>query len=80
MKLLRKWNDVKHQYVPYFIPDEWNTPLYTEDMDEIVNCAECGRKILYGMSYTSRLIHDHIGLGYPVCEECHRKEFIQEEF
>lgn len=44
-------------------------------MDEVVNCARCGKKIKYGDCYTSKQIHNDFGFGYAVCPECYEKEW-----
>ena len=74
-----KWNYEKRAYEPYIIPDEWYTPRYCENMKEIVNCVACGREVEFGECYTSKEIHDGIGVGYCVCEECHQKEKEREK-
>lgn len=73
-----KWNPITRTYAPYNIPADWNTPVYTDDMGEVINCAQCGKKITYGYSYTSRQVHTAIGFGYPVCRECYEKETREE--
>ncbi len=77
MSTLNKWNYQKHQYEPYNIPDNWNCTTYCDDMDEIVNCPHCGKKIKYGDSYTSLEIHTDIGFGYAVCEKCYDLEVFK---
>lgn len=72
-----KWNYDKREYDLYVTPEEWHTPLYCEDMDEIINCAACGRELPYGDCYTSKEIHSGGGLGYPVCEECYVEEWVR---
>ena len=74
MGLLRKWKYDKHKYEPYKIPDTWNCKMYSENMDEIINCCQCGKKIKFGDTYTSLEIHNNIGFGYAVCEKCHNLE------
>lgn len=74
MGLLRKWKYDKHKYESYKIPDTWNCKMYSKDMDEFVNCCQCGKKIKYGDTYTSLEIHNEIGFGYAVCEKCHTLE------
>ena len=76
--VIGKWNYEKQDYEPYNIPDNWKTPLYCENMDEIINCACCGRKVTYGVCYTSREIQTGSGLGYPVCPTCHDAELARE--
>lgn len=73
--ILNKWNVKKHTYEPYEIPDEWNSPLYCEDMTKVVNCVQCGMKLSYGETYTSKEVHNGIGLGYGVCEKCYQEEW-----
>lgn len=72
---IRKWNYKTHEYDSIEVPDEWNVSLYTENMDEIVNCPHCGKELRYGETYTSKEIHNWIGLGYGVCEECYEEEW-----
>ena len=76
MRILQRWDHCAHAYLPYVIPDEWHSPLYCDDMDAVVNCAGCGCELKYGDSYTSLRIHNHMGMGYPVCDECHRTEIL----
>lgn len=76
--IVGKWNYKTRDYDPYKIPDDWHTPLYSDDMDEEVNCCQCGRKIKFGDAYTSKEIHSGMGFGYPVCEECYELEWERE--
>lgn len=71
---MQKYNRELHKYEEYKIPKEWRCPLYSEDMDEVVNCAQCGKEVLYGDCYTSMEVHNHIGLGYGVCPDCYKDE------
>lgn len=77
--ILQKWNCKKHEYEDYEIPDNWNVKTYSRDMKEKINCAQCGRKIAIGDSYTSLEVHTNIGLGYAVCEKCYAKEWKRKE-
>jgi hypothetical protein len=43
-------------------------------METLVNCASCGKKKEFGSMYTSQQIHNDMGFGYSVCEECYKKE------
>jgi hypothetical protein len=74
---VRKWNPEKQAYEPY-IPPIGYTTLYEDDMNRLINCASCGKLIEFGEGYTSLLIHNHCGMGYSVCENCHEAE-LQEE-
>lgn len=69
----QKWNPKTREYYDYDLPE--GACLYSDDMDKIVACARCGRKMFFGDGYTSREIHAEHGLGYTVCEQCHEKEW-----
>ena len=71
---LQKWNNTIHQYEPFEVPDDRQVALYTDDMNKFVQCANCGRIIKYGDSYTSRTIQTNMGFGYAICEDCYKKE------
>lgn len=68
--ILRKWNYKANRYDPYEIPDDWNV--------SIVNCAECGKPIMFGQEYTGRKIHMPSGMRYFVCKDCYDKETEEE--
>jgi len=76
--MLHKWNYKTNEYGPYEVPDDWNVSTFEADMGSIVNCAECGKSIMFGQGYTSRKIHTLFGMGYVVCKDCYDKE-IEEE-
>jgi len=75
---MRKWNVKKHMYEHYSVPKEWVVPLFCYELGKVINCACCGKEITYGDSYCSMVIHNHVGLGYSVCEDCHEKELSEE--
>lgn len=68
---LRKWNYEKREYEPYEVPDSWSVKTYSDDMDEIVNCCQCGRELPFGECYTSHEVHTEHGMGYAVCGKCY---------
>ncbi len=70
--MAEKWDFEKHRYEPYSLPPF--ATIYENDMEKIVVCAECGKPMKFGTSYVSLAIHNFMGFGYAVCEECHRKE------
>lgn len=72
---MKKYNETKKTYEPYSVPEEWNCPITCYNMRMYVNCARCGKEIMFGDGYTSMQIHNDYGLGYTVCEECHEKEW-----
>lgn len=71
-----KWNYEKQKYEPYELPE--GACLYSDDLDAVISCARCGKKITYGSGYTSRQIHTPHGLGYAVCMDCYDKEMEEE--
>lgn len=77
--ILRKWNWKKSCYEAYEVPDDWEVKAFSLDMEEEINCAQCGKRISFGSSYTSREVHTDSGLGYPVCEDCHNEEIRREK-
>lgn len=71
---MKKWNFSKRIYENHIVPTNWYTPLMAE-LDETINCAECGVEIACGDCYTSLTIHTNIGMGHLVCEDCYEKEW-----
>lgn len=76
--ILQKWNYEKHEYEPYKVPDEWKCKVYTDNMDELVNCPHCGKELRFGDTYTSLEIHtERTAFGFGVCTECYEKEWLR---
>ena len=73
-KTVGKWNYQTQKYDDYSFPEDWNIILYTSDMEEEVNCCQCGKLIKFGDGYTSKEIHTSVGFGYPVCADCYIQE------
>lgn len=71
---LKKWNYKISDYEDYNVPDEWNIKSYSGDMEEIINCVQCGKEVKVGETYTSLEVHTEIGFGFLVCSECYEKE------
>ena len=69
--LIKKWDNKKQQYEPHEVPDEWKLPLFCEDMDEPINCVNCGCEMPFGDGYTSRRYHTNGGFGYYECAKCY---------
>lgn len=49
-------------------------------MEKVINCADCKKEFQYRKGYSSKTIHNEYGFGYPVCEECYKKELENERF
>lgn len=69
--ILRRWSEAARRYMPYVVPDEWHVSTYESEMSTVVNCAQCGREIPFGETYTSMQVQDPVGFGYGVCESCY---------
>jgi len=71
---IRKWDFEKHEYER--VENKYGAVLITEpfDVDKIIRCTNCGIDITVGDSMVSKQWHDNIGLGFPVCVECHQIE------
>ena len=50
----RKYDLETGQYEDYALPE--GSTYYEDDMNKKIACCECGKKITYGASYTSRII------------------------
>lgn len=74
MRELKRWNNSEAKYEPYFVPDEWDVRTLASDMDEVIQCVQCGTEIKAGMAYTSQEVHTAVGFGYMVCPKCHEME------
>lgn len=71
---LQRWNYGDKKYYAFNIPDNWNVKMLTEDMEEMVNCPNCGLLLPFKHTYTSKEIHNSMGFGYWVCGKCYKEE------
>lgn len=76
-KVVLRWNYKNNRYEPWQVSP--NVALFKRDLEEIVDCCECGRQVKYGDCYTSLRVHNHSGFGYAVCEKCYEEERKEEE-
>ena len=75
---MKKWNFKTKYYEEYTVPADWKVKTLINDMEEEVNCAICGKSVIYGHAYPSRTIHDENGFGYAVCYACRIQERDEE--
>ena len=75
---MKKWNYRTLEYEEYTVPSNWKVKAFNTDLEEKVNCASCGKSVIYGNGYPSRTIHDENGFGYAVCYGCRKKERNEE--
>ena len=69
---VKKWSFADNVYKPYTVPE--NASMYEVDMGKKVSCANCGKTVKYGDTYTSLTIHSPYGMGYAVCKTCYYDE------
>lgn len=63
----------------YTVPDDQLIVVTTMDMKLLCNCAECGRAVLYGDTWSSHVWYDESGVwSLPVCRACHEAEIKME--
>ena len=67
----QKYSFKDKEYREYQLPNGATT---LAELDDVIACAECGKKLTFGSSYTSRTIHTKIGMGYSVCNSCYESE------
>ena len=78
-RTIDRWDHNTEKYEPVEIPDDWNVKMYSDNMDEIINCPNCGKEFPYGEGYTSRRYHNKYGMGYMECEDCYYEQ-LNDEF
>lgn len=76
--IVNKWNFKTREYEKVEIPDNRKICLYSNNMNEIIQCISCGNELKFGDGYTSRLYHAEMGLGYCVCHNCYEEECMIE--
>lgn len=76
---MQKRNFETKKYQKHTTPEDWDCPLYCQDMTHIVNCANCWDKLLYWQTFTSKSIHNQYWLWYGICEVCYDKEIKEEQ-
>ena len=89
--IIQKWDYPSHSYfsIPITSREPLNIKTYSEDMNEIVNCCQCLKKVKFEDTYTSNEIHTDLGFGFAVCEDCykeyrtivkHKNRYLSEEY
>lgn len=76
MRTARKYDLITGQYEDYALPE--GSTYYEDDMNKKIACCQCGKKITFGASYTSRIILDKYGFGYAVCKKCYFKNDLND--
>jgi hypothetical protein len=74
-KVLRRFKPSSPEMEIHTIPDDWNVKVYSDNIEEKINCAHCGKELRFGDAYTSLEIQSKHGFGYCVCKDCYDKEW-----
>jgi hypothetical protein len=77
--IVYKYDFKTHEYTEQEISANLKITCYENDINTIVNCAECNEKIRYVDTYSSNKIHTKGGIGYCVCGKCYDKEWQEEK-
>lgn len=72
--ILERWNCKTREYEPYEIPDNRRIAMLCDSMDQVIDCASCGREMTFGEGFTSLEFHAPVGFGYCVCPDCFGEE------
>ena len=75
MKFLQRWDYDSHEYIPFVVPDECVFKIYSDNIDDIINCCQCLKEMKFGEGHTSMEVHTGAGFGYAVCEKCYDEEW-----
>lgn len=72
---LRYENHLERYTDRVIIPEDQRVVINTMDMYLHCNCANCGKDVLYGDTWSSVEWYDESGVwALPVCRECHERE------
>lgn len=75
-QIAARWNWDKKCYNYCSVPEL--ATKYTENLESIIQCANCEKYIKAGDTYTSKEIHDLVGFGWLVCPVCYERELERE--
>lgn len=73
MKKCLKWDYDKQDY--YLASISENCILHSNNKHDKTQCANCNKWLEIGDSFTSHQYQTGLGFGYPICEECYKKEW-----
>lgn len=72
---INKWNFKLEKYELFEIPNNRKVCLYSDDIEQVIQCVNCGKELKVGESYTSLQYHSDMGFGYCVCDSCYQDEW-----
>lgn len=72
MRLIAKRMNYKtRKYEPCHVPDN---AVIMAGLNDVVQCANCGRPVRFGNTFSSSDICNDVGIDYAVCLDCYRSE------
>lgn len=70
---VRHYNNVKNQYIIVSNKNSYQYIIY--DLNELVECPNCHKKVKAGETYTSQFWFEGRGIfGLMICKDCHDEE------
>ena len=69
--IAKKYNYDTHKYEPFELKDGLS---YRTQKDKI-NCANCGKEVLYSEAESSLVLYNEEGLRFMVCPSCSDAEW-----
>ena len=70
---VRHYNNVKEEYT--VVNNKSSYQYITYDLNELVECPNCHKKVKAGEAYTSQFWFEGEGIfGLMICEDCHNEE------
>jgi len=70
-----KYDSKTRKVIPYTPPvKDGNYTVYCDNMDDVINCAQCGKEITFGEGYSSIEIFSG-PWSHLVCDDCKEKEY-----
>ena len=55
---IAKWNPHTHEYESFDSPAGEEASLYETNMEKLVRCANCGKQLPFGETFTSHMMAD----------------------
>lgn len=76
---MKKYNYETKKYEEYSVPANWRVGLYSRDLEELIDCAKCGKPMKYSDKYRSLEVHTEEGKEYAVCKRCFKEEWVRKQ-
>lgn len=74
---MKKYNYETKKYEEYSVPANWRVGIYSQDLEELTDCAKCGIPMKISQKYRSLEVHNEQGQEYAVCKRCFKEEWVR---